>query len=343
MATLNKRIYLTDHTTGEDWEELINKERNKLDRKFQIVCFGRFLKNFHSLSVRDAFIKKDFKDAMLKAIGHQLNFLKQNAKKIHSIDGAVECFIDGMISSPKIILEHSFDPPENFGDVFIEEGKIKLPFPKIVMINGSVRLGDENRIPHFHINQLLFSVVEQDRDGIVIHLVLSDGPPPAIPVIASVGLYVVQDPRTKQIVINPLIPATQVGWMSLDEVEMLTWQALKTAYMMTFHDGEVCLSTPTPREIQVNQKKISKGKMPLVEFRLISVTGKKPSEPSTPHGTHAPPRQHWRRGHWRTYKSGKRTWVEPMLVGDEVNGKIIKDYAVGNYKEKRYDWASQTA
>jgi hypothetical protein len=31
-----------------------------------------------------------------------------------------------------------------------------------------------------------------------------------------------------------------------------------------------------------------------------------------------------------------------MLVGDEANGKIIKDYAIGNYKEKRYDWASQT-
>jgi hypothetical protein len=34
-------------------------------------------------------------------------------------------------------------------------------------------------------------------------------------------------------------------------------------------------------------------------------------------------------------KSGKKVWIDPMLVGDEENGKIIKDYAVGNYKENR--------
>jgi hypothetical protein len=97
------------------------------------------------------------------------------------------------------------------------------------------------------------------------------------------------------------------------------------------------ISTPTPDEVAVNRKRISKGKKPLVEFRLITVdTKKKDDEVTMPHGTHASPRQHWRRGHWRTApKSGKKVWIDPMLVGDETNGKIIKDYAVGYYEEMR--------
>ena len=106
-------------------------------------------------------------------------------------------------------------------------------------------------------------------------------------------------------------------------------------YMMTYHTGEVYMSVPTPRDNAVNEKKIRKGKKPLIEFRLISITAQKRDLPSIPQGTHASPRQHWRRGHWRTYKSGKRAWVEPMLVGDEKNGKVVKDYVIGHYDEDK--------
>jgi uncharacterized Fe-S cluster protein YjdI len=30
-------------------------------------------------------------------------------------------------------------------------------------------------------------------------------------------------------------------------------------------------------------------------------------------------------------KSGKKTWIAPMEVGDEANGRIIKTYAIGKY------------
>jgi hypothetical protein len=83
-----------------------------------------------------------------------------------------------------------------------------------------------------------------------------------------------------------------------------------------------------PEEIQVNKKKLSKRKSPTIEFRLIKIDGYKPQLPTLPQGTHASPRQHWRRGHWRNLASGKRVFVKPMLVGDEKNGKIIKDYIV---------------
>lgn len=45
-------------------------------------------------------------------------------------------------------------------------------------------------------------------------------------------------------------------------------------------------------------------------------------------GTHASPRFHERRGHWRTFKSGKKTWINSMKVGKPENGIILKDYVV---------------
>lgn len=45
-------------------------------------------------------------------------------------------------------------------------------------------------------------------------------------------------------------------------------------------------------------------------------------------GTHASPRWHVRRGHYRTLKSGRRIFVRACEVGDSSSGGIIKDYLV---------------
>jgi len=45
-------------------------------------------------------------------------------------------------------------------------------------------------------------------------------------------------------------------------------------------------------------------------------------------GTHASPRFHQRRGHWRHLESGKKVWIGPMAVGDKAHGEVIKDYKV---------------
>ena len=176
--------------------------------------------------------------------------------------------------------------------------------PMIVMINGSVRDGDQNRIPHGHYNEYRYTVLEQVQESVMIHLLVNDDHH-NLPSVATVGMSVVKDKETQVLEIKPLLPESQMGWLDMNEIEMITWQAMTTIYMMTHHTGEVCMSVPTPREIQVNQKKMRKGKAPLVEFKLISITGKKRELPSIPHGSHASPRQHWRRGHWRNYKSGK--------------------------------------
>jgi len=339
MATHKDKINIipTRDFSEETWQKAIDRQREKLNVNYQIVSFGRFAAGYHALTVRDAFMNKQFRDKAFRVIGDQINTIKtiKSKSKIEGVDGGVEAWLDGMTNFPKIILEPSFNPPDNYGDLFIEEGKILLPFPKIVMITGSVRTGDEKVIPHGHINEFTFCVVEQDASdlsGILIHFVVQDGSTQKI-AVATLGVYVSENPESHVLEIRPLIPQSQIGWLDVNEMQMVIHRAMSAIYMMTFHDGEVYASIPTPRQIQVNQKKIRKGKTPLIEFKLITITGKKRELPSVPHGSHASPKQHWRRGHWRSYRSGKRSWVAPMLVGDEENGKVVKDYAIGNYPE----------
>ena len=46
-------------------------------------------------------------------------------------------------------------------------------------------------------------------------------------------------------------------------------------------------------------------------------------------GTHASPRWHVRRGHWRQLADGRRVFVRACEVGDPERGGVIKDYIIG--------------
>jgi len=79
----------------------------------------------------------------------------------------------------------------------------------------------------------------------------------------------------------------------------------------------------------LNKKRQAKGKPAitfdwhLVDIRPVVLKGEGQG------GTHASPRLHDRRGHWRTYKStGKRVWVKDCKVGDASKGMVFKDYTV---------------
>lgn len=45
-------------------------------------------------------------------------------------------------------------------------------------------------------------------------------------------------------------------------------------------------------------------------------------------GTHASPRWHIRRGHWRNLADGRRVFVRECQVGDMTRGGVVKDYEV---------------
>ena len=88
---------------------------------------------------------------------------------------------------------------------------------------------------------------------------------------------------------------------------------------------------PTPQRTFINAKRKAKGKSALTfDWHTVEIEpSKAKNDPQG--GTHASPRRHQVRGHWRTYKSGKRGWVKECWKGDASKGIVFKDYQL---KEK---------
>lgn len=85
---------------------------------------------------------------------------------------------------------------------------------------------------------------------------------------------------------------------------------------------------PKAKPSLINSKRKAKGKGPvLFDWHTEVITQ---AQVKTDHkgSSHASPRLHDRRGHWRTYPSGKRGWVKNCKVGDPSKGVVFKDYKV---------------
>ena len=86
---------------------------------------------------------------------------------------------------------------------------------------------------------------------------------------------------------------------------------------------------PTVRPGLINQKRKKKGKPLFYDWVTVNIEPPKPR--SLPKGgTHASPRHHDRRGHFRTLRSGKKVWVKNHKVGNPANGTVFHDYQLGN-------------
>jgi hypothetical protein len=297
-------------------------------------------------TVLDAYNHPDMRNNMLNMFTEQSTIFKKGSK-YYGYDNACIDVPDAILNYPKIIYEPSFLVERGvIGTAFASVDEVRLPFPKITVLTcmGSVLLsmsGEPFKVKgltpiylsqgngfiraYFVTNKrgaetLMFNIVPRPIGGTVVHNGISQMP-------VDIGLDEEQQKFWKT--------DTEQGNKFIQQLaRTVLYITVRVVYMTTFSGGEFYVSKPTKNEIAVNAKRIRKGKKPLVEFRMIVIDGKTPSLPTAPHSTHASPRLHWRRGHWRTMKkSGKKVWVDPMLVGNEENGKIIKDYAVGKYDE----------
>lgn len=101
--------------------------------------------------------------------------------------------------------------------------------------------------------------------------------------------------------------------------------ALITRFVQSLKTPTVAY-VPTAKNSFINQTRLKKGKPPLLfDWHTVEV-GPKAIKNEPQGGTHASPRLHDRRGHWRTCKSGRQVWVKACKVGDAAKGVVFKDY-----------------
>lgn len=83
-------------------------------------------------------------------------------------------------------------------------------------------------------------------------------------------------------------------------------------------------------EEKLNKARLRRGQTPFFQFKTLTIrsfrtTGNTVEVLDT---DRKKPCLHWRRGHVRTYQSGKKIWIQQMIVGSEKEGVMVKDYTV---------------
>jgi len=306
------------------------------------------LRPFSIIGTHDVFnsVKEGMQDPEIK--NHVLRYLADmvemgNKNRIVSSKKNIEKHIASTILEyPKVIVEpHYKDDILRMVEEFSEVEAIRLPFPKLNIIAGEL-IDMEDSV----IESMSTATRSRAQDGSVnlfYHYIMSEQPHGIdVDVFMARKDVGIDELKGSLYIATAVIvhDGTRLQFITEDHGLQYVKAALQTClssavaaiYMMTMGKNDFYMSVPTSEEAATNRKRISKGKKPLIEFKVATIEGKKTMMSSTPHGTHASPRLHWRRGHWRTMsKSGKKTWIAPMEVGDEDNGRVIKTYAIGKY------------
>lgn len=114
--------------------------------------------------------------------------------------------------------------------------------------------------------------------------------------------------------------------MSIDPEEVRPAFRMVCAVLLKLAAQSAVAYRPVPQDTFLNRKRKTKGKPPVsFDWHTVEV-GPKTVKNEPQGGTHASPRLHDRRGHWRTCRSGKQVWVKACKVGDAAKGVVFKDY-----------------
>jgi hypothetical protein len=105
-------------------------------------------------------------------------------------------------------------------------------------------------------------------------------------------------------------------------------------YMHVSVDLKETVTAYTAIPSAANAKRVRKNKKPIYTWTVIDVTAQHEKEEIVATGNgHASPRRHRRRGHFRQYLSGRRTWVNEMMVGKIEFGYAQHSYTAHSKKE----------
>lgn len=206
----------------------------------------------------------------------------------------------------------------------MDEGLLRLPYPVCVLEYTSS--DSEGQLK-------LVIVLEMVGDTISIDMLTAASggvwTPPAMTAETIIGAntYTVRT-RTPNYVSNKELHWAEGRVFKDDAKLMLNSLALRPVYEFVhainyFH---TTLDDIPPPE-NLNRKRLKRGEIPLFAYKVLTI-GKKKRKSQHLGGTHASPRSHLRRGHYRTSSKGVRYWVQPCMVKGETDGFVHKDYRV---------------
>lgn len=124
--------------------------------------------------------------------------------------------------------------------------------------------------------------------------------------------------------INAPITLDEYASMELRNINQELSVYMDYSLAMSEYETDISEQKPDPQRIKMRRMR---GKRPLFTYKVITITGKRKVSNEGKSGTHASPVTHLRRGHWRHYKSGKRAWIEAMMINGP-DGMVVKDYIV---------------
>lgn len=92
-------------------------------------------------------------------------------------------------------------------------------------------------------------------------------------------------------------------------------------------DAQLAVRNLVRAPIALNRKRQSSGRHPVYDHHVVDLCPKAKADRFDGGGTHASPRLHFRRGHWRHFTT-HRTWISACLVGNPDLGFLSKHYVV---------------
>ena len=106
--------------------------------------------------------------------------------------------------------------------------------------------------------------------------------------------------------------------------EVLTGIVFRALALLSMRSACTEMQFPSTRRPKMARAGVSGWTWRMVNIDLARVRAATPQTG----GSHASPRWHIRRGHWRTLADSRRVFVRACEVGDATRGGVVKDYQV---------------
>jgi hypothetical protein len=234
--------------------------------------------------------------------------------------------------------ENGYVMPDSGDSVLISTDVLKPPFPTTVI---EFSTADENlRADEFRSSKRLVLAVDEGDSVVLYASYIKDEIgkwiPPAIYWRFYYGKEIALSRSEAKALTDDILAAGEVwdgaisSWMSLDHyisAELRNVNQELSVYMdfckaLAEYETEIIDHRP---DAETARKRRIRGKKPLYTYKVITITGKRRVSEVSKGGTHASPVAHLRRGHWRTYKSGRKSWVRAAMING-TDGIVVKDY-----------------